>query len=121
MPYRATCPVCFTIDSIYRTDVKTCSGECSRAWRRMSRSEQQARLREVDPVARLERLRRLDNVTNIADHPDFETPPADKFDRSQVDPSLHMPKGIIPEPEGDLLKDLEHPIRKPDDNSSEND
>jgi hypothetical protein len=80
----------------------------------MSRAEQQARLKEADPVARLERLRRLDNVTNIADHPDFETPPADKFDRSQVDPSLHMPKGIIPEPEGDLL----NPIRKPDDDSS---
>jgi predicted nucleic acid-binding Zn ribbon protein len=49
VPHSRTCPVCLTPNSIIRPDAKTCSRDCSKAWNKMSRLEQQARLRTTNP------------------------------------------------------------------------
>jgi predicted nucleic acid-binding Zn ribbon protein len=49
MAYSRTCPVCSTPGSIIRPDTKTCSRDCSKLWGKMTRGEQQARIRAVNP------------------------------------------------------------------------
>lgn len=55
MPH--TCPVCLTVDGVIRADAKTCSRHCSKTWNKMTQSEQQARLKALNPQAQVEKLK----------------------------------------------------------------
>lgn len=55
MPH--TCPVCLTVDGVIRADAKTCSRHCSKTWNKMTQSEQQARLRALNPQSQVDKLK----------------------------------------------------------------
>lgn len=55
MPH--TCPVCLTVDGVIRADAKTCSRHCAKTWNKMTQSEQQARLRALNPQSQVEKLK----------------------------------------------------------------
>jgi len=112
------CPVCLKLKTV-GYGKKTCGSECGRAWTKMSNSEQEARLRSVDEDSRVEDLKaqlfhNLPPVNSTTQSkqfvPNVEQIDPDvmaemnkdaereaRFDRRLVDPSLFMPKGIIPE------------------------
>lgn len=102
------CPVCEEIGQI-GYGKKTCSSECGKKWVMMSKAEQKARLNEAS-LTDEDRVRRLrDEVMGLKNLPhnqaeQGEQPNEPQFDRSQVDPSLWLPEGIIPGYEGDKPK-----------------
>lgn len=95
------CPVCH-IGWMIRPETRTCSWECSKAWRKMSVIEQQARLESVDPDIRTKQL--LEgikafviedpNIQNSESESNDNNPPK-KTEADEIREGLRMPKGIL--------------------------
>lgn len=75
MPH--TCPVCLTVDGVIRADAKTCSRHCAKTWNKMTQSEQQARLRALNPQSQVDKLKAQVFPTHpeVIDNEDAEIEP----------------------------------------------
>ena len=105
MPSRI-CPMCFE-GSIIRYNHRTCSSECGRAWVKLSRAEQAARLKEAEerPSELLKQISNIYNGVNLIEKARNES-------RKDRPTDIEMPKSILGEEPEPSLPLPSSPTRK---------